>query len=80
MMIPRQGDIYTASGEFDKMAWLVEKTVVVVRAGHVDGHHTRKVSRPFRSGEVVVITGGHDMDSFEVSFVNPLLILKDVFG
>ena len=61
------------------MAWLVKEAVIIFGASHINGHDTRKISRPLRGGEVVVVTRGHDVDSFEVSFVNPLLVLKDMF-
>ena len=78
-MIPGQGDIYTSRSEFDEMAWLIEERVVFIEASHVGGHNTGKVTGPFRRSEVVVITRRNDVDTLEVGFVDPLLILEDVF-
>ena len=69
----------TWSGEFDQMSRFVKEAVVIFRPGHVDSHDTRKISRPLRCGEVVVIARGNDVDSLEIRFINPLFVLKNMF-
>src|ERR1041385_6243667 len=78
MIVPRQGHIDAASGELNEMPRLVEEGVILIEPGHVRSHNTWEVAGPFRRSEVVVITGGDDVDAFQVRFVDPLLVLEDV--
>src|SRR3954468_13640405 len=78
MVVPRQGDIDAASGELDKVTRLVEEGVVLIEPSHVRSDDAGKVARPFRRSEIVVVTSRDDVDTFEESFVDPFLVLKDV--
>src|SRR5205814_4636702 len=80
MIIPGQSYVHAAGCKFDEMTRLVEEGVVIIEPSHVGRDNTGKVTGPFRRGEIVVITRGNDMNTLEIGFVDPLLVLEDVFG
>src|SRR2546421_3842347 len=80
MVVPRQSYIYSPRGKLNQVPRLVEEGMIFVEPRHVDCDHAGEVTRPFRRGEIVVIAGGNEMNAFEVSFVDPFLVLEDMLG
>ena len=80
MVVPWKRHIHSARRKFNQMAWLVEESVVFIEPRHVRGYNAGKITGPFRGGEVIVVTGGYDMNAFEVGLIDPLLYWKMCSG
>ena len=79
MVVPRKFYIHTTSKELDQVTVFVEESMVIIKPSHIDSNHAWKIAWPLRLTKIKIVARGNDMDLLKICFVNPFLILKDVF-